>query len=401
MNFETIQATNDANIFTWNMPNSKVFYIKFVFYLNNRTLPFEYDQALHLLEHIIGKGSLSMQNDGAIVNAQTSQTGISFYCSLPSSYAPEVIKKYMSMFFATIYCRGGLDSEAKTVQAEMSRTLLRPKRRLNNLIHSAVLNSFIGSSHAIESLGNINLNTLRNLKDDLMQPHNAVIYFSGDADPYIGDLIANIEHIDRRARGDSILVPAKLNNLQELPDCLTQTSSNSYDLQVQFAWLKPFSKKISQKDYAVSEILNRFLRSNDKESFFSSYRALGLAYDLFTGITNTAIPGMDTFQIFGVAKNGYVDKIVNLFKDKLEYLVLHPDYIESRIEQYRRSLINNRILCYQTPMQIADRGSKLFERDGNPVEDLGQIGTIATEDIVRPAKNILSGAGFSAKVDYK
>lgn len=401
MNYKSITTNNGARVFTWDTPGSNVFFVKFSFYLNNTTLPFKYDQALHLLEHILGRTSLAMQNEGAIVNARTSQDDITFYCSLPAEYLSKSIDCYVTALFYDNITESALSDEMKAVKAEMSRTLLSPKRRLNNLLHSKIQNSFTGSNYAIESLENINLDVVNQLRKELIQPNNLVVYLSGKIDGTLDKIVKDIEQIPQSDDRSKILIPVELSDLSQLKDGLSQSPSDNDNMQMQFIWLLPFCETISQRTHIVFEILNKFLRSNDKESFFTSYRRLGLAYDLFTGISRTAIPSMDAFQIFGIAKDSDIEKIVDLFNDRLRYLISTPNYINDRIEQYKRSLLNNRILQYQTPMQVAERGAYLYERDGSPIEHLEQINDISTYDIVNLAKSILSYHGFIAKVNYK
>lgn len=57
-------TANGAKILTWNMPDSSVFYIDFRFNLSSKTLPPEYDQALHLMEHMLDANFLQVSQYG-------------------------------------------------------------------------------------------------------------------------------------------------------------------------------------------------------------------------------------------------------------------------------------------------------------------------------------------------
>lgn len=383
MNFNITATTNKAKIFSWNIPASKIFHIDFSFYFNGKTLPSQYDQTAHLLEHVFGSQTLPLQKEGAFVNARTTQNKVSFYCDTVASDADKVIDLYLDTLFANQVINDVIiDHEKKTIRAELSRSLLQSKKRLNNLLHSHVQNSFLGSDHAIESLKYIDTSVLNKLKNELFQPSNMVIYIAGNISKIIPQLKAKIESITPVKCKNEILVPLKVADISSLPDTLSDTATTDNDRQMQFSYISVFKQYPSPKDFASFDILKKYLReSSVSSSFFNNFRAQGLAYDMFTGTSNTAIPEHCVYQIFGVAREGAIESIIELFYESLSNLLKSPTLIRESLQQYKRSLHVNRLLEQQTARQIAEHGAFLYERNGYVIEKINNVDDVSVDDI--------------------
>ena len=380
-----------ANLFQWCDSGAKTFHIDLAFYLDGKTLPTKYDQLPHLLEHVYGHHLLTLQDKGGIVNASTGQDRIDFYCSLPAEYLDEVVE----LFVKTLLGRKEVDDsdikrEVRAISAEMSAKMRRPAKRLRDVMTSTLLDSSINSIGALDSLPNLDKSKLIQLRDELLTVDKLVIYAAGN--------VSGVEEVVRRhlstlcvepgVSGDEPLMkPLSITDWESVPPVIDQSGD---DEQVQFAWLCFLQNRISQFDFAVYEIIKRFLRSADKNSFFNCLRNNRIAYDLFAGPTGTFIPGHPLYQLTGTVKRDNVTAAIDLLNEKLADLANHPQFIEQKLPEYREALRNNRLLSYQTPQQIVQRAMSLYVRDGRPDEDIDRINDITVDDVVRCIDNIVN-----------
>lgn len=211
---------------------------------------------------------------------------------------------------------------------------------------------------------------------------------AGNIGNSIDKITKTLAQVTRNASADyDETIPLKRRQWDETDSIIESDNITSED-QVYYASLIALPKA-SQKDFLTYQIVRKFLNSDDKESFFNSYRSRGLAYSVSLQATNATIPGECLYRISGAAKRSNVDSIAKLCKQKLNELTSDREQIELSLDEYKKALKMAFLLEIQTPRDFGNMALNTLFRDGPPNLDLSLVDTIATDDVVRCARNIL------------
>lgn len=401
MTFSEYHTNNGAKIFAWDMPDKEVFFVKFSFFFNNKTLPTDYNQCLNVLGNTILQQLSVFSDAGGNIGFSAGQATTSFYCELPNEYLDQVLAQFSKILTNQTVSNNDYAQGLAICRSNMTKAAQSKMRAIQLLIRSAIVGPLIDSSNDVESINKINIDTVRKLCCDLITPENLRVFMVGDLGDSADKLTSNIEKVlpNGEQPGDQLMIPLERCDWESRPYLTDRTTKS--DGQVVFDYEVVLPNKLDRTKVVAYSILRYFLNSNESDSFFNSYRSKKLAYTLFTESLAAFVPGVSLYHLHGVARNNNVDEIIQLFKNRLERLVEQKDFIASHIEAYKEAYNNNLIITSQTPYQLVMQGYTQYCDFGDVRNDAtaNQISAddigAAIRDILNPAKELLF------KIDYK
>lgn len=325
-----------------------------------------------------------LKGKGLNVNASTNQSYIEFHAEAPTAYVSELLKIYCgSLFDRSLITEDLIKREINVVRAEDKMRESRSTLRLFNLETTALLSSPINSINATSSLGNITTDDVLRLYDELIRPENLTIIMCGDVKSHLQEIGHTVSTI-HSAKDDFPKILENLSNKafdNSTVDAMPDASGQAYFEQVTLL------QELSRRDIWTYQVIQRILRENSGNSFYSTYRDRGLAYSLAFAPNWRLSPGRQLYLLTGVAEKQNITEITKLFNEKLgEIAELH---FSSNLDDVKLAVKNTFVIRAQRPSDAVMHGRFMWQLDGSPDDNLSLIDAITTDDVVRCARNIL------------
>lgn len=237
MKFNQYKTKNGTTIYSYNMPNAKVFHVDFMFPYIGMTLPNKYSQAVHLMKHVLSSASDELKLHGGYVNARTGYCAVEFYVTLPIEYLLGTVDMYLDSLFASEINDNICEREKGAVRAELAGRSKRPQPRSLSFINSLTSNSTLEKKNGAESLANIDSGMIKSLRCGIIKPDNLVVFVAGNIEPDLDKIIDKIEKIAPVVSPTTkLMIPLKVYDLNNLP-YINNENDFSSDEAVYFNWL--------------------------------------------------------------------------------------------------------------------------------------------------------------------
>lgn len=395
-NTRKINLSRGSELLIINVPGSSTIAFDIVVKAGWRLCQKETSEVAHLLEHVAFGGCKSYPNDddlmyeieknGAMQNASTNANFITYYYRSNLDECLRIIDIAMSQFVEPLYLEETIKHEKQSVLVELSNRLEQDSDRCFAQMQSRFFgNKYISYQEGIDSLANINRDTIIEFWKRYFGPANCRFIVSGNIDLSLEKQITTLlnswlQKMDVDA-ADLILESYPLLQFQKQLDRIN-TPHQSIEEMI-YAWVWP---GLNQDELPVLKVIDTILSGGMSSILFSKARKAGLTYSIFSDVsTNIDLTGLFIVDTIPPDKTKDLLKLVITELNKVLAGEIKDQELTRSIGYFQGSFTRG----IQLPEQLSHWYARDFVMNKplrTPQDFLKAIGEVGKSDIIKLAQ---------------